>query len=627
MYKSNIVTLSTGYVQFADPTKPWDPTHFPSLPSTALSLGAQGRIEDGNLREISFTNAITYEPYEPPSVRANLTKALHINASGAVSYAEPKVGYLSTFSATFSSDVTSFQQSTLGGAHIRDVTTPTPDTITNALGKLDAWIANAFLLQPPLIAPIESETNALYGGVRWLNFDTYSILDKYVPYVSHIVLTVGNPSSAHYLRLKIANPAYFPHKTYKNGISPTETPLVRLRIFTDFFVGNASTLLTKAQLAGHSITVLEEQGNAVLPSLGYAVAIDETDHASTYTTLMLYLPNLAATYPKGAPVPVHIAYANETAGPVATAATSTVQLASGAVYSSTVNSATYSDPLRGVAISTVFTQLPSARVRSLVPRLESPGTSSNIDDGVSPVGSIGAGLNVTISSVLAVQTNGTVSINPTLNYDATSNLTAAHPDTYGRELYLDPALQKYRHPYGLTVGSSNFTNDLADDANKGYRYATFLCQSQQYAEPTPFRYMNITVHNPSLVSSIGLVRDENNWFPNCPTNELYTSTLKVRMHAKLCGAYATRASESLETGWINCLKERDGLTHDDSVYDLGACARVTNNGSNVVYKTEFNRRFYTKLAPLVRVGIARDAGSTATYPISFSGVSVEFSDT
>jgi len=223
--ESSIAQLSSGSLLFNDPTLPWSPDDFPILPSTALAVTFQGTIATGTVSTLTLTNQIQYAPFEPESIRPSLTKTLQINQDGQVILQEPTVQFLSTTSQAFQQPVSSFTQSTIGGAGIQDVTTTNPDTLTNSLGKLDAWITNAFLLQPPGVQPVASETNVFYGGVQWLNFPTYSILDKSVPYVNSILFIIGDPTTPNYLTFELNDPTLFPYKTYTDGISPQFAPL------------------------------------------------------------------------------------------------------------------------------------------------------------------------------------------------------------------------------------------------------------------------------------------------------------------------------------------------------------------------------------------------------------------
>ena len=1089
-YKSNIVHLSTGYIHFADPTKPWSPNDFPTLPSTTLSLGAQGRIEDANIQALSFTNAISYEPYEPQTIKPSLSKALQVSQSGVVSYSEPKVGFVSTVSAPFHGDVRSFQISTIGGAHILDVTNPIPDTITNAIGKLDSWIGNAFLLQPPAIQPMESETNSLYSGVRWLNFNTYNILDKFVPYVTNIILTIGNISTGNYCTLKISNPALFPYKTYRNGISPQQTPLVKLRIYSDFFVSTADSLYTKESLITNGFTILNEYGNAQFPSSGNVIAIDTTNRAYTFTTLSVYLPNLGSSYSKDTAIPVNIQYSNNTDGIINIAhttlsqsstggpssplylssvnagvstqtvelqkplyadsvksveepyfssysvkytltqmaalnritntgfrygipniqslpnsysnmtyqqdipyqsfiqqsllgGTSTNPLIPGAIWStsvyatnlakvhgaekagphlstlfpvntlpnistisvqpqsvsylqpanngaiktlnysggvwvtganintdvyyissptaleyrlsspvqfnaypgdqSTINANTYytgvnqqrvnpmtlqlstfnydfplntnlsltngsnvlqatlsdtqavstfqkffynvdltgkhyississptqsielaltnrtafgqvqtfstsayafkTEPLAGSSTSKIlyknactstsqicglyspslggalqydlgganFANLyarpqfgtgalymnndpigpvtgysthkifsgaselttlplpqntvltisscaayigsnvfqnplnPSAirigaavnpadpintpstlystiqsmyidtrsqsvlslqqgtsnayglRIKSFLPQTNQFNTLNNIGDGVDSKGIFQGGLNVPLTGLISVNSGGALSVNSAANYNHASTISTIHTDTYSRELLF--ANGQFGHPNGLdfsqftgkVLGLSNvlypdFAGDLSADSNGGYRYATFVYENA-FDSPTPVQYMNIRFKNPSRVSTITTTRSSNFYFPDWPMNEYFTSSMMIRVHAKVLGSYNEGPNRQIETAWVNVLKERDDFTFDDTVYDTGTCAKVAMDGNDVIYTAQINRRYFTKICPVLRVGISRDAGLASLNPITFDGIQVTYSDT
>ncbi len=95
----------------------------------------------------------------------------------------------------------------------------------------------------------------------------------------------------------------------------------------------------------------------------------------------------------------------------------------------------------------------------------------------------------------------------------------------------------------------------------------------------------------------------------------------VRMHAKVLGSYAVGTSKTTETAWLNALKERADYAYDDSIYDLGTCVQAVIDGADVVYTTQFNRRFFTKICPIIRIGIHRDN------PVTFEGIQVTYSDT
>lgn len=328
-FPSNLINLSSGNLLFADASKPWDPADFPNLPSTVLAITAQGRIEDGNVSTLTFTNAITYEPYEPPGLYSSLTKSLQIHPDGVISYREPTVGFVSTMSAPFEVPVTAFQPSTIGAPAIQDVTTADPDTITNAIGKLDAWITNAFLAQPPAVTPVEAETNVFYGGIRWLNFNTYNVLDKFVPFVTSLLFIIGDPASPDYCTFEINNASYFPYKTYKDGLSPFFYPIVRLRIFTKFFLMSADALYTKSVMQTKCVNLITEKGAAVFPGTGKVFAIQNTDGETSYTTVSIYLPDLTTAYPDDSPLPVKVVYLNKTDGAVNVAFTSTITTSTG----------------------------------------------------------------------------------------------------------------------------------------------------------------------------------------------------------------------------------------------------------------------------------------------------------
>jgi hypothetical protein len=168
------------------------------------------------------------------------------------------------------------------------------------------------------------------------------------------------------------------------------------------------------------------------------------------------------------------------------------------------------------------------------------------------------------------------------------------------------------------------------DENKGNRFATFLLEQSVLAQPTPLQYMMIAIHNPTFISSITNNR-ATNFYPNNPVQTYLISSMRIHLHAKVIGNYDVGGIESVETAWLNCFKQVDEMTFDDSVYDVGACSAIyaPNNGSNAGYMytyVQMNRRFYTKIGALIRVGISYDASIYSADPITFDGVSVSFSD-
>jgi len=306
--QANSVNISSGQLLFGDPTKPWSPNNFPTLPSTNLIITTSGRVEDQTFSSLTFKNAITYEPYEQSTIRSSLEKTLVTDANGLVSYVTPHIGFVSSFNAAYQQPISSFTTSTIGGANIQ---TPT-DTITNGLAKLDSWITNTFLLQPPCVTPTEYISSSLYGSVRWKNFVTYNILNTFAPYVSALTFIIGDPTTPNFLTLEWTGCDYFPFRNYVDGISPARTPLVKIRIFTDFFPNFNNKVYTKQTMQTHGMTIISEAGNCALPASGKVFAIEDTDHSSSYTTFNFYLPNLSQAYPKDSLIPVNIAYMNNT---------------------------------------------------------------------------------------------------------------------------------------------------------------------------------------------------------------------------------------------------------------------------------------------------------------------------
>ena len=1058
-----------------------------------MTLTAQGRAATGNLSTLTLTNSTIYEVFEPTTAYSSLTKQAQVSRSGLITYRETRMGFVSTLAPAFGAAVSSFQPSTFGGAGLLDALSGAPDTITNGLAKLDAWIANAFLFQPPAITPTETLPNSMFGSLQWQNFIVYPILDKFVPYVTSIVLIIGDPTTANYCTLEITNDTYFPYKNFQDGISPYKTPLVALRLFTDFFPTTAPISLNRLQLQANCFRVISEFGNATFPETGPVLQINPTDGASSYTTMSLYLPSLAASYPKGTPIPVSVVYLNntdnyanvaqlstfqtstggpsapnavtvQTVGPqvvqlevlrpdysdqnaelptpffstyitrytseqMATANTagqgfmfglpnpttipSTLRLYVGStfqqsfVYNSSVqvldltgtvqrpllpgvvfststyainqgflagdvhagpnvatafptdvapslstinivvadptqarypstlfnlangaqgwslttvipdavlflstiapfafqvstatqfNDETYPGDQGGVEITTalqdpagndtypvintintvnydytlgapytaaangntasatvgdtqttfgyrqffykadiagavnvstistnpfqlevvlsnnviadsnttaipqlintpvfrfrtepanhvstatiqvtdvtqtiqisgIYTPQPSSiitydmsgtnfaywyatsslakayitydglavtpiqqystnvrvlnngvpvttrpfpqntllllsslgvrvgngiyidpndprdytliagvtpaspipypyalkstllsslyadtysyytytnfmstmgasgqRLVTMLPNVDDPGSSNNIDDGVTSAGDFGVGLDVDVSSFVVVTLPTTVSLQSSLIYDHGRTLAAAYPDFYSRELLFTSNM--FVHPGGYNFsqfngGSNvypNFTYDLDADVNFGYRYATFAFEWAPQNPPELYGYININVHTPSLVSTISSDRTENNWWPDTTVSPNLTSSMKVRMHAKLVGTYELGTYETFETSWLNCMKQLNFYSFDDAVFDTGAAIDVTPGSSNVLYKAQISRRLYTKVMAFVRIGISQDGSQYSGFPITFTGLDVNLTN-
>jgi hypothetical protein len=276
-------------------------------------------------------------------------------------------------------------------------------------------------------------------------------------------------------------------------------------------------------------------------------------------------------------------------------------------------------------------------VLSLLPRLELPGTVNDMGDSVDISGNFGIGLNVTTSSFFVVSDSNTITVSTSVFYSHASSLSnATYTDLYTRELLYTNA--QFIHPAGHNfsqfstnlVGVSNafpdFTYDLVYDVNKGNRYATFAYEFPTNASPTASRFLYVKVNAPNLVSSIQATRAENNWWPNFPVSPYLMSTMKVRLHAKLLGAYYTGTYQTFESQWVNGFKEIDQFDFDDAVFDAGAAMGTEILGDSVEYKIAFNRRYYTKLMALVRVGIAQDGSVYSGEPITFTSMNVRVSD-
>ena len=85
----------------------------------------------------------------------------------------------------------------------------------------------------------------------------------------------------------------------------------------------------------------------------------------------------------------------------------------------------------------------------------------------------------------------------------------------------------------------------------------------------------------------------------------------------------------MSTAWLDGFQLVDETIYDDQIYDTAACVAVSTIGTDVEYKVQIDRRAYTKLCAVVRVGMSKDSGLYAgdfPYPISFDAIETYYSD-
>ena len=274
------------------------------------------------------------------------------------------------------------------------------------------------------------------------------------------------------------------------------------------------------------------------------------------------------------------------------------------------------------------------RVLSLVPIA---GTSNNMNDGVDEFGVIGDGLNVTANTYFNVDYSNVFTVSPSVHYNHTSTLSTVYTDFYSRELLYTKGT--YIHPAGYNFSQFNpaiigqpgaiypdYTYDLVYDENFGFRYASFAYESIIYPSPTPIQYVYVKIKNPS---EIGIVQDDrasNTFFPSDLVAPYYISSMKVRMHVKVFGLYNAGIDFQAESSWVNGFTAVDESSFDDSIYNTAACHGTSTMGADIEYKVQINRRMYTKLCPIVRIGISQDGSAYSGDPITFDAIQVRLSD-
>jgi len=276
------------------------------------------------------------------------------------------------------------------------------------------------------------------------------------------------------------------------------------------------------------------------------------------------------------------------------------------------------------------------RILSLLPRSGIGAVPTDIKDSIDINGNYGIGLNTNYDPAFSISTNSNIFLSTAIIYQHASSISTFFTDYYNRELlytngsYIHPAGLDFSGFKGTLLGKPdavypNFDNDLVLDDNNGFRYATFAFQSQQYATPTEFQYLNVLVKNPNIVSTVSNNYYSNTWFPNAPTVAYKMSTLQVRIHAKVYSTYTDYKYQVASTIWYDCLQ----LGNDNVWDDVPACVAVSTIGNDVQYKVQIDRRAYTRLCSVVRIGLSHDSGVYAgsdPYPVTFDAIQTSYSD-
>jgi hypothetical protein len=179
--------------------------------------------------------------------------------------------------------------------------------------------------------------------------------------------------------------------------------------------------------------------------------------------------------------------------------------------------------------------------------------------------------------------------------------------------------------YGLSTNFPDFTYDLVYDANQGCRYATFLYTSL-FSTPTVFNSIDITINNTNYIGTLTTnLSTGNTYFPNAPINQAYLQYSKVKLHVKHFATHVAQGCETLETAWINGLKQ-DIPQFNDTVYDEGGCYYVSTigNTSSLTYSVLMTPRYYNSIATLVRVGIASERDFITGDSLRFDSINIQY---
>jgi hypothetical protein len=271
-------------------------------------------------------------------------------------------------------------------------------------------------------------------------------------------------------------------------------------------------------------------------------------------------------------------------------------------------------------------------VLSFIPRTDIPTSNNNIQDSVSAAGVAGIGLQVAYSTFIKLQSSFTTTLAPALNYDNTVTLLSNYPAPYNRELMMtgglwtNPGFLQFNNFAATALGNNTYTYpdfsvDHTGDPNKGYRYATFV-YTQTPTVPTFYRYANVTLWNPTIVSTIRQPT-LNPCFPNSPVDDGWLQYTTTKLNLKMFASFEQNGYNQVETAWTNGFKYVDNC-FNDAVYDIGACMSVSTMTDAVSYKLSITPRYYTNIAALVRVGISRYRNAATNRYVQFSGATIDF---
>jgi hypothetical protein len=279
------------------------------------------------------------------------------------------------------------------------------------------------------------------------------------------------------------------------------------------------------------------------------------------------------------------------------------------------------------------------RVSNLLPRSNIVTAPNNMYDSVNITGTSGIGLNVSVSSFFAMNYPNIFAISTSVYYNNQSTISTIYTNPYSRELlytngqYVHPGGLNFTQFSGAALGDPaavypDFTNDLINDSNDGYRYASFVYESQQFLTPTPIQFINVRIKNPSYISTLGFTSSANLCWPNDVVDPYVVPNMNVRMHVKYFGAYNIGTYETVESEWINGLKQCDQYIFNDKTFDIGGNYYVSTIGNDIIYSVQMNRRFYTKLGYIVRVGISESASyqQVSTNAIRFDSITTYLTD-
>jgi hypothetical protein len=142
-----------------------------------------------------------------------------------------------------------------------------------------------------------------------------------------------------------------------------------------------------------------------------------------------------------------------------------------------------------------------------------------------------------------------------------------------------------------------------------------------------FNSVDISVNNTNFIGNVTLSTTSNVFFPDAPIPQDTLQNSLVKLHVKHFATYNYNGCETVETAWINAIKQ-DVPSFTDTNYDEGGCFNASTMVSSMISSIEYSvlmtPRYYTNIATLVRVGISRYRDGETGDNLTFENITLDY---